>query len=525
MNIALLVGRLLLALVFGVAGIAKLADRKGSRRAITDFGLPGALAAPLAILLPLAELGVAAILLPTSTAWWGALGALALLLLFAAGIGLNLARGKKPDCHCFGQLHSAPIGGKTLARNAALAALAGLLAWRGWEGDAGPSAVAWIGALSATQLVGLSGGILVLALLAGQWWFLLALMRQNGRLLVRLEAVEALASSGEAPQPHGGAVPVRPQEEGLPVGTEAPSLSLSGLYGETLTLDALRAPGKPVMLLFTDPNCGPCTALLPEIGRWQEEYSDKLALALVSRGTPEENRAKSQEHGLTGVLLQENWEVSEAYHVGGTPSAVFVRPDGSIGSPVAAGAEAIKTLVRQAAEAPSPNAPLLPAAPAAAPSGGGGCPKCGKNHPVEGAPARPPSPRIGEEAPEIMLADLSGREVALKDFGGEEVLVLFWNPGCGFCELMLPDLKEWEANPPEGAPRLLVVSAGTKEANEAMGLRSPVVLDQGFAAGRSFGASGTPSAVLVGADGRVASEVAVGAPAVLELAKARRAQA
>jgi len=42
---------------------------------------------------------------------------------------------------------------------------------------------------------------------------------------------------------------------------------------------------------------------------------------------------------------------------------------------------------------------------------------------------------------------------------------------------MLPDLKDWEANPPEGAPELLMVSAGTKEANEAMGLSSPVVLD------------------------------------------------
>ena len=41
------------------------------------------------------------------------------------------------------------------------------------------------------SLLGLLGGVLVLALLAGQWWFLVHLLRQNGRLLVRLEAVEA----------------------------------------------------------------------------------------------------------------------------------------------------------------------------------------------------------------------------------------------------------------------------------------------------------------------------------------------
>ena len=27
------------------------------------------------------------------------------------------------------------------------------------------------------------------------------------------------------------------------------------------------------VLLFTSPECGPCTDLLPEIGRWHEEHS------------------------------------------------------------------------------------------------------------------------------------------------------------------------------------------------------------------------------------------------------------
>jgi Methylamine utilisation protein MauE len=190
MNTALLIARVLLALVFAVAGAAKLADRAGSRQAIVDFGLPSALAAPLGLLLPLAELAVAATLLPASTAWWGALGALVLLSMFVVGIAVNLARGRKPDCHCFGQLHSAPAGWKTLMRNGVLAAVAGFVLWEGYEGGAGPSALSWLGALSTAQLVGLMGGVLVLSLLAGQWWFLVHLMRQNGRLLVRLEAVE-----------------------------------------------------------------------------------------------------------------------------------------------------------------------------------------------------------------------------------------------------------------------------------------------------------------------------------------------
>src|ERR671921_2713015 len=117
MDIALVLTRLLLASVFVVAGVTKLADRGGTRQAVADFGVPSPLVAPLGVLLPLVELTVAAALLPASTAWWGALGALALLSVFVAGISINLARGKKPNCHCFGQLHSAPAGWKTLARN------------------------------------------------------------------------------------------------------------------------------------------------------------------------------------------------------------------------------------------------------------------------------------------------------------------------------------------------------------------------------------------------------------------------
>jgi methylamine dehydrogenase accessory protein MauD len=335
MDAALLVARLLLASVFVVAGVAKLADRKGARQAVIDFGVPAPLASPLGVLLPLAELAVAAALVPASTAWWGAVGALGLLLLFLVGIGANLARGRKPECHCFGQLHSEPAGWKTLARNAVLAAVAGSVVWRG-SGGAGPSAVGWLGGLSGAQAVGLVVGLAVLGAMAAQWWLLLHLLRRYGQLLARLEALEG----GET-------------AEGLPVGGPAPDFELPALDGGTSTLESLRANEKPVMLFFTDPGCGPCTAMLPAVGRWQEEHSGEVTIALVSRGDPEENRAKASEHGLANVLLQDDWEVSEAYRVAGTPSAVLVQPDGTIGSPVLAGEDEVSELLANMPEEPA----------------------------------------------------------------------------------------------------------------------------------------------------------------------------
>jgi peroxiredoxin len=516
MDVVLLITRLLLALVFVIAGAAKLADRSGSRQALIDFGVPTILARPLGILLPLAELAVAAALIPTSTAWWGAAGALALLLLFVVGIGVSLARGRQPECHCFGQLHSAPAGWKTLARNGVLAAVAGFVLWEGYEGGAGPSAIAWLGALTTAQLLGLLSGFLVLALLAGQWVFLVHLLRQNGRLLVRQEALEAtLAEGGSVVAPSANGTPVN-QAEGLPVGSAAPDFSLSGLHGETLTLEALRSAGKPVMALFTDPGCGPCNTMLPEVGRWQEEHAHKLTLSLISRGDLEENKTKAQEHGLTNVLLQKDWEVSESYEIRGTPSAVFVSADGKVASPVAGGDEGIRGLLSYAVGERA----QLPMQPHQPQNQGQPCPNCGKVHAA--APTVEAAQRVGEQAPQVKLPDLEGNTVELADFRGEETLVLFWNPGCGFCQQMLPDLKQWESEAPEEAPRVVVVSAGSEEANREMELTSPVLLDQNFATGRAFGASGTPSAVLVDAEGKVASEVAVGAPAVMELAGADR---
>jgi hypothetical protein len=214
MDIVSLVARVLLAVVFGVAGVAKLADRAGSQRALRDFGLPGWLASPLGVVLPLVELGIAASLLPAVSAWWGAVGATLLLLLFMVAMGVTLLRGRRPACHCFGQLHSAPVGAPTLARNMVLAIVAGTVVVRG-PMEVGPSAGAWIGGFAPSELALLVGGLVILALLAAGAWLLVHLVAQNGRLLLKLDALETKL---EASNPNPAAVPPPgvPPAPGLP---------------------------------------------------------------------------------------------------------------------------------------------------------------------------------------------------------------------------------------------------------------------------------------------------------------------
>ena len=491
MDAALLAARLLLSAVFAVAAVAKLLDLPGSRRAVADFGVPKRLVGPAGLALPMVELAVAGLLVPSTTAWWGAIGALVLLLAFIGAIGWNLARGRTPDCHCFGQIHSAPAGRPTLVRNGVMAAIAAFVVAVGFR-DAGASPVGWLNDLSRDGAVGLAAVIVAVGLLATQGWVLAQLVSHNGRLLLRLDALEAALAEGR-PMTAASDAAVR-EPAGLPVGTQAPNFALPNLAGETVSLDGLRTEGKPVLLVFSDPGCRPCGALMPEVGRWQRELGAAMTIAVVASGSAETNRAKAAEHGLGLVLLQAGREVSLAYAAGGTPAAVLVRPDGTVGSPIAGGVDAVRTLVARAAGVFGP-----------ATAGGA---------PARSAPAMPVSLPIGAQAPVVALPDLDGGTVALSDSAGEPTVVLFWNPACGFCRRMLEGLRAWEAAAPIGAPRLLVVSTGSVEENRAMGLKSEVVLDQGFSTGRSFGASGTPSAVLVDAAGKIASQVVSGAEAV-----------
>jgi thiol-disulfide isomerase/thioredoxin/uncharacterized membrane protein YphA (DoxX/SURF4 family) len=463
----LLLVRLLLSVTFAVAGIAKLADPAGTRQSILDFGAPAFLARLGARLLPLVELACASALIPAATAVWGATGTVALLLLFIVVIGISLARGRRPQCHCFGQVHSEPVGWTTMARNTVLSAMAAFVILQG-RGSS-PGYIDWLNSLTNFEAAVLAFSFAIAALAAGWIWSLFHLLRQNGRLLVRVEALEAELGLRAMPEPPG-----------LPMNTPAPSFRLTSLDGPTVTLDVLRRVNDTLLLIFIEPGCGGCDALMPHVERWQREYADRLSIALISRGDFKENQAKASQHNLRNFLLQVDDETAKLYQAEGTPTAVLIRK-GKIASPIASGADDVHSLVHTA--------------------------------------TLPPPLAQGELPPELALPDLDGGTVDLGGLRGHRYLLLFWNPDCGFCQEMLGDIKAWERDPPADAPRLLVVSTGAPEANRAQGFRAPIVLDQNFRAGQLFGATGTPGAVILDEAGRVASDPGVGSAEVLALAR------
>lgn len=326
MNAALLAARLVLAAVFCAAGAAKLSDRTGTRATAAAFGVPAPLAGSVALALPAAELLVAAALIPASSAALAGWAALALLAVFAAAVAVSLARGRRPDCHCFGQLSAAPIGWRTLARNALLAAVAAFVAIGGWP-DGGTS----LGALGATPAATVAAiAALALAVVADTALVLLLLGRRrtggNG-------AATAAVTAG-APAPPAG----------LPVGTAAPEFEVAGADGRPMTLAGLLAAGRPLLLVFSDPECGPCQSLLPDLATWQAEHAGRFTAALISRGSMAANAAEAGRYGLAHLGVQRDREVAVAYAYAGTPSAVAVAAGGRIASQVAAGPDGVRAL-------------------------------------------------------------------------------------------------------------------------------------------------------------------------------------
>jgi methylamine dehydrogenase accessory protein MauD len=333
--VSLLLVRLALAAIFAVAAFGKLADLDASRETLEHFGIPARLARPVGLLLPLTELAIAASLLFVGAVRWGGLAAVFLLVVFCVVIVRALVRGDAPDCNCFGSLGSAPVGRGTLVRNGVLLALTGFVTVAGWN-DGGASAFAWIGPYGALAAV---VGVIV-AVSAIHMAFSWQLFKQNGRLLQRLSDLEAAAGSRN----NSG-------NDGLLIGEHAPDFALPDLDGRSVTLKDLLASGRGALLFFTNPGCAQCNPLLPTLGQAQT-VEGRTTVAIISTGELQDNRAKAEEHGLAQVLLQQAFEVAEAYRVFGSPGAVLVDKTGRIASERASGVRSVTELLEASSFSP-----------------------------------------------------------------------------------------------------------------------------------------------------------------------------
>jgi peroxiredoxin len=133
--------------------------------------------------------------------------------------------------------------------------------------------------------------------------------------------------------------------------------------------------------------------------------------------------------------------------------------------------------------------------------------------PQPGAPTLP----VGAPAPGFALPDLAGQTRTLHDFLGEPLLLVFWDPQCGFCDQLAPRF----ATLPQSTRLLLVSRRAPQETvrmAERYNLHCDIVVEPDWQVASSYGTTGTPTGYLIDAHGRIASELAIGADALLALA-------
>ena len=124
---------------------------------------------------------------------------------------------------------------------------------------------------------------------------------------------------------------------------------------------------------------------------------------------------------------------------------------------------------------------------------------------------------IGAFLPDFELPDLRGRMVNVEDLLGEgkPILFLFVAPTCQPCGALLPEIAEWQR---EFADKLnfVFISTGPGEENVAKfgRIAQSLLLQKNRDFQTKVYAKWTPSALLVNAEGRVASHVAAGDSAI-----------
>jgi peroxiredoxin len=339
--------------------------------------------------------------------------------------------------------------------------------------------------------------VLLSLILISLWLVLYQLVKQQGRMMLRLDALEG----------HGGAavrgVQIGPR--GVGIGREFEPFSLPGLDGRTVSLADFR--GKRVLVVNWSPQCGFCDLIAPELAKLQADLGGRgVRLLLVSSGDADSNRKLVEEHGLScPVLLLNGSKPPKPFEDMGTPAAYLLDERGKVARPVAVGSNEVPALAREAAGAKDGGGKRLPG-----------------ERPLSESRIEREGLKAGTPAPSFRLPDIHGRVRTLEEFRGRRVLLVFTDPHCGPCEGLAPELVRLHEEHGDGGAAIVLVGRGEPEENrrkaEQHGIEFPFVIQEGWRLSRAYGIFATPVAFLIDKQGVIARNVGTGVEEILALA-------
>src|SRR5439155_8005130 len=265
-----------------------------------------------------------------------------------------------------------------------------------------------------SEIIASIGLILQIVTLVTVCFFLFQMFRQQGRILLRLDALEGDSSRSSGPA-------------GLAVGTAVEDFELPDLTGNKVSLSSFR--GQRVLLIYWSVECGFCDMLAADLARMHSQFGKaNTQVVLASYGDPESSRKLAAEHGLncTILLMQDappqKFLSEEVFKQCGTPSAYLLDEQGRVTQPLASGMEAVALLAREAAPDTK---------------------KTGiRKLPLSESRIEREGLKAGTPAPDFSLPDIHGDTVSLEQFRGRKVLLVFTDPQCGACDELSPKLAQ-----------------------------------------------------------------------------------
>lgn len=343
--------------------------------------------------------------------------------------------------------------------------------------------------------------VFLVLILLSVWFSFYQIVKQQGRILLRLDALERHRASETA------------QPDGLEIGAEFPPFTLRDLENSPVSLQDFR--GKRVLLVHWNPECGFCDLIAPDLARLAADFDQcNVRLLLLAYSDLDSNRKLAQEHALKcPILLYGDAKPPEPFANLGTPSAYLLDASGRVAKAVAIGSEEVPTLAQEAAQLSGAAEELV------------------RNSEPKRLPGEKPlsTSRIvrnglkaGTPAPEFSLPDLCGRVISLHDYRGGRVLLVFSDPHCCPCDELAPELARFHRQHGDDLT-LILIGRGELEENRAKSeqhnFQFPVVIQEKWRLSKQYGIFSTPVAFLIDEQGVILKDVAIGPDAIMALAQ------
>ena len=410
--------------------------------------------------------------------------------------------------------------------------------------------------------------LLLLLILISLWIGFYQIVKQQGRILLRLDQLEQNAQAARVGLEKPGEEAEPP---GLPLQSDFPAFKFPDLAGRPVALEAFR--GKRVLLVHWNFECGFCDSIAAELGRLETNFEKQnVQLVLLAYGDSRSNQEQAAEHGLKcPMLLMKDGEKAAPFEHEGTPVAYLLDEEGRVAAPLARGADRVLALALEVAGLEPGASGAGKSTPQRSGLGSEGplretlaahrvnlpgflvkqeiglgdvikrvtsamgikpCVGCERragvlNRWMVFSSARGSGLKAGTRAPVFLLPDLRGRMVSLEEYRGRSVLLVFSDPQCGPCDELAPHLVRLHREYANDGLGVILVGRGNAEENHRKaaqhGFEFPVLLqDRKWKVSKEYGTLATPVAFLIGEDGVIARDAAVGKDAILALVRDRR---